>query len=398
MEKNNRGLRIIFALILPFSALFYSIKNYRNRDAKWFFVFGLSFLGYTINIEGDIERYRDIFYEMKNVPWSQLLTDILSLKQGDFYVSLVAKFIGIFVENHYFYIAVLIAVFAYFYFSIVKLFIDFLPKKLDFFVIQLFFAFTLFISLRNFISIRFYTATLVFIYGMLKYLFSDKKKYLVFVFISPIIHISFLIGLPFVLFYVFFKKKYKIAFFLMISCYFIGQSSAVDFLNKSLNSNTENAINSKIKTYASEEGIEYLNNRYASEEINSKLLILNTSKQVSNIFISIGILLILFFQKRVLKEDINIKFFTLILVFWALANLLREVSNGSRFTILYLFTALGFFLFLQVNNNLNNHLIQYLKFGIIIVIAYGFMSIVASNVLFKTNYFISNYFVEFFVF
>ncbi|MBC7440717.1 MAG: hypothetical protein H7250_12140, partial [Flavobacterium sp.] len=70
MEKNNRGLRIIFALILPFSALFYSIKNYRNRDAKWFFVFGLSFLGYTINIEGDIERYRDIFYEMKNVPWS----------------------------------------------------------------------------------------------------------------------------------------------------------------------------------------------------------------------------------------------------------------------------------------------------------------------------------------
>ena len=133
-------------------------------------------------------------------------------------------------------------------------------------------------------------------------------------------------------------------------------------------------------------------------EINSKLLILNISKQVSNIFISIGILLILFFQKRVLKEDVNVKFFTLILVFWALANLMREVSNGSRFTILYLFTALGFFLFLQVNNNLNNHLIQYLKFGILIVIAYGFMSIVASNVLFKTNYFISNYLVEFLIF
>ena len=398
MEGNNRGLRIIFALLLPFSALFYAIKNYRNSDSKWFFVFGLSFLGFTINMEGDIERYRDTFYELKNVTWSKLFEDIFSLKIGDFYVSLVAKFFGTLFELHNIYIAFLISVFAFFYFSVIKIFIDFLPKKLDFFLLKLFFGFILFISLRNFISVRFTTATLVLIYGLLNFMITDKKKYLLFVFLTPIIHLSFIISLPFVAFYIFFKNKYKIALILMITCYFLGQSNAVNFLNKTSENNSENAISEKIKTYASEQGLETLNERYSSTQANIKLQLLNNLKKASDLFIAIGIILIFYYRKEILKDDFVIQLYTLILILWSVSNLMLEVSNGDRFKILYLFLGLSLFLVLEIKKYLNNNLTIYLKFGILIVIFYGISASVASNVLFKPNYFISNYFVEIFVF
>ena len=395
--RSNRAFRIIFALILPITALWYSVRNYRSADAQWFFIFGLSFLGFTIGLEGDLEVYDQMFYEMQEVSWGELYENIISLKQGDFYVLVIAKITDIFADSSDLYFAVLISIFAYFYSSIMRCFILLLPKKKSSLLLSVFVAFALYFTIRSFISIRFYTASLVFIYGAIKYLLEKKRGYLLFCLITPAFHLAYSVSLPFVGLFYLLKDKFKTAFVIMVLSFFVGQSTVLELMEDTSKQYSDTVVDNKVNAYASEGGMERLNKRYASADYNFKVKMLNAAKTFSDYFISIGLLLIMYYNKQLLKDQFVKGLATLIFLCWALSNVMMNVSNGNRYAILYLFLGMGLFLVLYVKNYINRPLLTYIKIGTPVVILYNIMAIYAANPLFTINFFISNYIVELFL-
>jgi hypothetical protein len=120
-----------------------------------------------------------------------------------------------------------------------------------------------------------------------------------------------------------------------------------------------------------------MNKRYekGASNANFKLKLLNDIKNIifDNV-IYIGLFLFLIFFKRYKNNKLLIQFFNMILLFWAISNLMMNVSNGNRYQIFQITLGVVFFVLLYQTKMKNRIMNTYFVILFPLVFLFGLMS------------------------
>ena len=398
-RRQQTKLLLITFLISPFLTLLITMYHYRWKGTQLFFILSVSFLGYNIGIEGDLIRYYDWFFRDGGKSWSEIFNQIITLQAGDFYTLILSKIIFYLTENVRVYFAVLISVYAYFYSSVMKLIIVRLSRGNNLKVLLLFIGFATFFFVRNFISVRFSTALLLYAYAMLEIVLNGNRKFILLSLCVPLIHIGFVVTIPLLPLYFFFKDRVNVCIMLLLVSFVFNQGNVLNFFGKA-SSNYENTVfSSKFSAYASESGIEYLSERYQESEkgANLKLKTLNYFTDLVYILCMIGSGILIFEWKSLLYDRIQLHLFNLTLLLWSLANVMQNISNGVRFLNLWVLIVLALWVLILQNKTFDRKWQIFIRIFIVVLLFKNLATLIAANPLFTTEFFVSNYIINLFL-
>lgn len=390
----NKNIRYYLAfLIWPFGTLLYALKNYREPISRILFVLAISFLGFTTKSFGDLERYEEWFYIYRGQNIQDLIISYLNFQVSDIYTKTISILTGLIFNTHHFYFAVLYGIYAYLLSGVILKFARLLPRKINHTTLLLLIGFALFYSIRSIISVRFYTGGLFYLFMMLNYIFTKKNKYLIFSLFTPLFHFGLSLLLLVSPLLLLLRKKYWLTLGIVIFSLAIGQSSVVNFIEKIAESNEETFIESSYKSYAADEGRSRLEERYRQGAIdaNWKLTALNKTRDFLWYYIVAGILIVFIERKKLLIFKQFSDIFILVMLILSASNIMLNISNGNRYIFIYLFLAFGLFLLIYARRNVSK-IFRFYIYGLIpLALAYGAMSLYASNEMFSFMFFITNY-------
>ena len=397
-DKKNTYQYIAF-LVWPFATLLYALKNYRKPVSRVLFVLAISFLGFTSESFGDLERYEEAFYLFQDQSLRDLFISYFNFQESDIYTKTLSILVGIVFKSHHFYFALLYGIFAYLLSGVILKFVRFLPRKINNSTLLLLIGFALFYSIRSIISVRFYTGGLFYLFMMLNYIITKKNKYLVFSFFTPLFHFGLSLLLLVSPLLVLLRKKYWLTLGIVIFSLAIGQSSVVGFLGQIAESGEETFFERRYKSYAADDGRMRLEERYAQGALNAnwKLTMLNTVRDVLWYYAILGIGLLFYYRKRVFRIKMFSDIYILILLLLSASNIMLNISNGIRYIFLYIFITIGLYLLIYSRLRVPG-VIRYYIYGLIpLTVSYGLMALYASNEMFTFKFFITNYIIAYFI-
>ena len=186
--------------LMPFFAGFTALRNYKAPWAKnviWAFVvfFGFTFAIAKENNDIDVVRYMDELRELNARSLS--LTDIMDVFRDsgdvDILKTLIAIIVSRFTNNTQVLTAVYGFIFGFFYSRCIWYLFERLRGKLKWVTVLMIIVFSLINPFWNLNGFRFNTAVLIFLYGLLPFLFENKKSKLVLSYLSVFVHFSFLL-------------------------------------------------------------------------------------------------------------------------------------------------------------------------------------------------------------
>jgi hypothetical protein len=394
MSSNQSIYRYLLFLVSPFVSLLLLIDYQIIRKSKWVFILIFGYIGFIALPTGDLEFYQLQYYSQADQSLVKLLMEFLQLKSGKFHTEISAIIFSWFFATHHFYFSFLFAVFGYFLFSLIELILYQLPNiqkgiKSGLFIVLIF----LFFSLRNTLSLPFYTGVLFTLLTLYKSIYLKKNHYLLFLILALVF-----VWLPVILFLLF-KNNRLICLSVWIISVVIPNTLVSNQLGTIAQNGKGTLIETKYRTYASEQGINSLNKRYSqgAEAANYKLSILNNTK----VFIFKWLLPILVLSYSIWrlrrKEDfIYEQLLNLAILFIAFSNLIASVSNGERFQIFYastvVFCILPFIFFIE-KNRLFNSFAALVVFGGLLL---STMNLYACNEFIPERFFYSNLLFELF--
>jgi hypothetical protein len=403
MNSQSKGYSIILYLIWPFSALYIGLRNFNTKLGRNLLIALYAFLGFTALSIGDLIRYEEEYYLNQNGTIANLFTELISLQTGKFYNDFISIVFGSIFESHHFYFLFLFLIYGYFYINTIHLFTEKLNLELDKTGLLFFSGALLFLLIRPIPNLAFYTGGVFVVYNLVSYYRFGEKKNLYFLIFAPLIHIGLTIYLIVPILLLLFKNKTWYYVIFLILTFVAGKSDVVGALSSLAESNTDTIIESKFDGYASEEGQTRLDERYANNDagknIKNRILII-TQDVILNFLVPIGVTILFFMKKRLLRDqNIRLLFHT-VLLFWSVANLMINISQGARFVLLFSFISVALFFTIYANMDKFgrfNIFSIFLKIFIPTLFLFGIMSTYASNILFKMEFFISNFFIQFFL-
>ena len=339
-------------LIHPFTMLFMALKNLnglRLANVIWLFTV---FYSATIGIEegsgGDILGYMDQVRELYGVPfdittaWSYYIDsgeiDVLRI----FLAILVSRFTG----NGFLLAIVYGVIFGYFFSRNVSYILSRLNGSLGLITVLLLLVFVLLNPIWNLNGFRFWTATHVFIYGLLPFLFEGKRRSLLWCVVTPFLfHFSYLLPLGILGIYLALGNRLFLFYGFFIVSVFV---SEINY----------EGINQAIKTYAPVKFAERTAGYRTVEAIKNYR---EGEKNVSwharyykrgLIWALILYLLVLYWKSRAMvrKNDILLKLLSITLLFFGVANIAALLPSGGRFTTLASMLAVVLLAFYLQNN------------------------------------------------
>lgn len=393
-------LKYHFLLFLmnPFVSLLVFFRNYRDKNFVLFVTLSISFLGFTTLGVGDLESYQQWFYE-RHTSLNMLIHDILSLNIADYYVHMLQYLVGIFTDSHKIYFAFLFGVFGFFYSNILNELFKLIPEKTTRFTLIVLAAVLFYYSIRLTLSMRFYTGALFYILMIMRYVVSSNKNYLIYAAFAPFFHIGLLAATLSIPLIYLLTNRHNWAMILVVVSYFIGQSTIVDIIEQQSQEINYGSLDTRVRTYVSDEGRLFMENVYreGAERANWKLTLLTTVREYVWYLINIGILILFYYKRRMINNNLTSSLFSIILVNWAVANILLNISNGDRYMIIYTFLSLCLFLILYNRGDLPILFKNYILIMSPIVLIYDAMLLYAANPLFNYEFFYSNYVLEMFI-
>lgn len=229
--KPSRGWLILF-LLWPFLSFLRAIRYYWKpwaKNAVWLFTV---FFGYNIIIHGsytDIQGYVAQFKEFTrlDMPIASFLNSLYSRESG--YTDIVQQIISYIVSkvtsDSRILTAIFGLIFGFFYSRNVWYLIGLSRKPLDNISGSVIIVFALIMGMWEMNVYRFSTASHVFLFGVIPFLFERKTKYL---FISPLsilFHFSFILPVTLLFIYIFLGNRIVLYYILYILSFLI---SAID--------------------------------------------------------------------------------------------------------------------------------------------------------------------------
>lgn len=365
-------------LISPFLSILLFSKKYKTKqylNLVWFFFAFLGYILVTNNESGDSYRYTMMFKEYAALSFEGQLNYFTDDARLDLFRPVTFRFISSFTSNPKIYFAFVAFFFGYFYSRILGFMFQNIHQKLNLILVLIIVNYLFFLNFYGFQFVRFNTATVLFIYFLLKYYLEEKKKkYLLLTGLSIFIHFTYVFPVSFLLIYQFlptFRKLYFYGF--MITAIF----TVVEF--DYLASNLESYLPQELE---SRKG--YLDSEY-KERITLDAQEANWYIKIRGPWIKYTSLMLLVLSYLTYKKSLyyNPKYEELIsflLFFGIFANIVSIVPSGSRFLSITYATLWLILITVLVNNYqiffrkaiLKYYLIVFFSFNLIIGLRYLF--------------------------
>lgn len=335
ITKTNRFYNWIYFFISPIIGAFVSIKYFReikNPNILWAFVvfFGFTFAIGAENQGSDIVRYALQLKSLHQQTFSfeEGIAYFLNSGEIDVMRIFIALVLSRFTDSTIALTTVYTLIFGYFFSRNMFYLLNQFKGKIQPWTWMLFLVFFLIVPYWNVGGFRFWTATHIFIFGLLPYLYEGKKKYLWFCFVPLLFHFSFLTPLLILLVYKIIPKNITVLFVLFVITSFVNQLD-VTVIKNTFASIAPNIYVERTDSYLMEDRVENLRSGTAFSQKNWYSVWYTKALSIS-IFISFSLL---YFQQKKASflTGAQLHFFGFALFFYAMANILSSFPSGGRF-------------------------------------------------------------------
>ncbi len=248
-------------IVFPFFSLITAVRSFRASWAKnivWAFVV---FYGFTFAIgkessDNDINRYVGELKEMylKDFSVNEFVNFFTESGEADLARTLIAIIVSRFTQSQQVLTAVYGFIFGFFFTRNLWYIFDRLKGNLKWLSIIMLLIFFLVNPFWNINGFRFNTAAHIFIFGLLPYLVENKKKSLVFCFLSILMHFSFLLPVGILLIYLALGNRLTAYFVFFIISTFISSINITEF-NTFLEDNLPEVFLERSKKYTEEDKV-----------------------------------------------------------------------------------------------------------------------------------------------
>lgn len=258
IKSKNAVIAFFLFLVWPFFSFIFAMLNWRKDYAKTIFILFSGFVGYTFFISGgDCKAYYEIFLDIHaNVTYDlfEFLYEIYlgNLGRGDYYNDLLSYLVSRVTGDYRVLFAVFGLIFGYFYANNVWFVLDKCKGRLKFVTIIFFALLILLNPFWGINAVRFYTAVHVFIYGLIMYNETSKKRYWIYMLSCSLIHLTF--AIPFGLYLLFIilgDRKYVFLLILLLG-FVLKDVEVPAILNLLPQENLPQAAQGRIKGYTHE--------------------------------------------------------------------------------------------------------------------------------------------------
>lgn len=323
----------MFLLFLLYPLLLFldSFKSPSSKHFRQAFLLMGIFMGMVLQLDsgGDMERYAHsvVFYSRQS--WIYILTE-----EKDLLFPLYAKLFSYLSTSVRLFIISLYTLYTMLFLNVYECVLGHIKwenKIVNYFLLIGFF---LIYNYAFFFSIRFSFATLLLSLCSLKIVLEKSNRYYLIMFVCPLIHYSFAIILVAIVIHNFIGNKLGLCVSIFLVSFVLTTPAVSYYINTVAQQYLPEQTSSVVSLYASEKGLDYMNNRDAAGAAKLSIkgqiafLILN----YKNYIFTYGLLLLCllrFFQIK--KSHILTSIFTYLLLFYAMTNVASSASRGDRF-------------------------------------------------------------------
>lgn len=326
---NNTKIAIGIFIVSPILSLIVLARQYRSKlylNLIWFFFAFLGYILVTSNEFGDSSRYSKMFTEYANMSFEDQVVYFKEDAKLDLFRPLSFKLVSLFTDNDKFYFAFVAFFFGFFYSRILNFLIINLNQYLTFFTSLVLINFLFLMNFYGFQFVRFNTATVLFVYFILKFYLEEKKvKYLVFASLSVLIHFTYVFPVSFLILYQFLPKYKKLFLY-----GFLVTSLFTFFEFSTLAQNIESVLPTELESRKS-----YLDSDYktsieeSSNQVNWYIKI--RGPLIKYTFLILIIQFLLFFKDKINYNKKYDDLLGFLFFFGIFANIVSVVPSGSRF-------------------------------------------------------------------
>lgn len=389
MYKDKSLIALILFPLTPFISFLISCFNIRNRLNSFVFILFFALFGYCHTFEdvrADSYRKYLLFNNYSEKEYIDIYQEYVNGETKDVYEDILFNIVKSFSDNPHIMMMIVGVFGGFFYLLVVKRFVRDLKINytLPIIILLIFMIIESNISLMG--GIRNFCAFPLFMYSLIRVLIDDKKKWIIGLLLTPLIHFGYLIAVIAVLVIWIVKIPQSILHYLaIIACalsLFLETSSYTNIIGQVMLGFENEAIENRIDSY---------NDEYKEAHFNQSLTTKLT--RVNNKIGACFIILLLIYlknKKYVLRmTEYDNKLYTLLLFFTAFAYSLISFSVvGQRFVYITMVLLYMFLLNMyQKNRNTSiTRFIYFMPFVFIIHIAwtlYNCYSVVGMDIFYQ---------------
>ncbi|MBK6963933.1 MAG: EpsG family protein [Bacteroidales bacterium] len=332
------------------------MRNFRVPSSKTGFILFCTYFGFVFVVSRDIggadsARYAIILADMHEMTpsFDNLWASLYSFETSyiDIYQPLLTWIVSIFTANPHVLFAIFAFVFGYFYANNLWFVLGHFKSRISLLAFVFLLLFMLIIPIWNINGVRMWTAAQIFIYGVLLFLYDNKRKGLIWSIASVFVHFSFMLPLALLLIFKLLPRKLPVYLGFLIITIFISEvdlfsvRSSLDFLPEIFRSRV----------------ISYTDADYAygvQKAAAATAWYVGFSGIALRIVVYTLLFLTIFSSRRYLKKDANLYLlicFTLFFYGWA--NLASLVPSGARFLVVANMLSMASVLFYFAKYKLN---------------------------------------------
>lgn len=354
-------------LLSPLLCLLISFKKPSSKQFRQAFLLMGIFMGMVLQLDsgGDMERYAHsvIFYSRQS--WMYILTE-----EKDLLFPLYAKLFSYLSTSARLFIISLYTLYTMLFIKVYECVLGHVKwenKIINYFLLLGFF---LIYNYAFFFSIRFSFATLLLSLCTLKIVLENSNKYYLIMFICPLIHYSFAIVLVAILLHYFIGKKLELCISIFLVSFVLTTPAVSYYINSIAAQYLPEQTSSVVSLYASEDGLEYMNNRDAAgaAKLSIKGKIAFLILDYKNYIFTYGLLLLCLFRFHQIKRSHTLtRIFTILLLFYAMTNVASSASRGDRFFNVCSSLIIYFLFVLLLYNNKDSDILSFIRLNKVIL-------------------------------
>lgn len=340
MKRRNLVQEQFYPLILlitsPLISVIIAIKEYKSKWAEnllWLFIIFFTTSLAKIEESWDIHRYIEdyLFYTRIEISFSEFWENVTT-NSPDFLQPTINYILSKFSKSTQFLLAVYGLIYGYFYsrnlFFIIRSLNGFINRS----TILLVFSISFIVSILDFNGFRYWTATHIFIYGLINYYLLDKKtKGFLWILMTPSLHFSF--SLNVIIFFIhelFFKKRVLITLIIFGISFGIGSIGVTGIIPSQL---MPSSYQTKVNAYTSKGNIESVKQAEKAYSVNRYV---KWPKDFLNYF-TWATIVILFFELNTKGNNFpRSELLSMALLYGSVANLAASNSiSGARLLLIF---------------------------------------------------------------
>lgn len=354
-------------LLSPLLCLLISFKKPSSKQFRQAFLLMGIFMGMVLQLDsgGDMERYAHsvIFYSRQS--WMYILTE-----EKDLLFPLYAKLFSYLSTSARLFIISLYTLYTMLFIKVYECVLGHVKwenKIINYFLLLGFF---LIYNYAYFFSIRFSFATLLLSLCTLKIVLENSNKYYLIMFICPLIHYSFAIVLVAILLHYFIGKKLELCISIFLVSFVLTTPAVSYYINSIAAQYLPEQTSSVVSLYASEDGLEYMNNRDAAgaAKLSIKGKIAFLILDYKNYIFTYGLLLLCLFRFHQIKRSHTLtRIFTILLLFYAMTNVASSASRGDRYFNVGSSLIIYFLFVLLLYNNKDSDILSFIRLNKVIL-------------------------------